>query len=79
MSRNPMADKVAKVLGANPDLAFELYCQASEIVDDFDDHGPVLQGDENGDYSDRTTLRRLEAVRNRLRALIDTPEQEQTL
>ena len=58
------------MLAENPELAFELYCQASEIVDDFEDYGPMLQADEDGQYTEETTVRRLEKVRNELRALI---------
>lgn len=70
MSTNPLATKVSRVLASNPDLAFDLYCQASEIVDDFEDYGPMLQADEDGNYTEETTLRRLERVRNELRTLI---------
>lgn len=70
MSSNPLATKLARILASNPDLAFDLYCQASEIVDDFEDYGPMLQADEDGNYTEETTLRRLEKVRNELRTLI---------
>jgi len=29
MSQQPMVQRIAKVLGENPDLAFEFYCTAS--------------------------------------------------
>jgi hypothetical protein len=35
-------------------------------VDDFNEFGPVLQADADGQYSNETTIRRLEAVRNRI-------------
>jgi hypothetical protein len=69
----PMQRRLARALGDNPELALEFYCMASEIVDDFEDHGPVLQADENGDYSDETTIRRLQSARNRLIELIRKP------
>lgn len=70
MDLPPLVIRTARVLAENPELAFELYCQASEIVDDFEDYGPMLQADEDGEYTEETTLRRLEKVRNELRALI---------
>lgn len=65
-SHDRMARRIASALGENPDLAFELYCMASEIVDDFEDHGPVLQADENGEFSDETVIKRLQKARNDL-------------
>jgi hypothetical protein len=67
MSYATMANKIARVLGSNPELAFELYCMASEVVDDFEDYGPVLQADEHGEYSEATTLRRLQTARNEIK------------
>jgi hypothetical protein len=43
-----MVSRLASVLAENPELAFELYCQASEVVDDFNEFGPVLQADADG-------------------------------
>ena len=74
MSQPPMAHRVAKVLGENPDLAFEFYCVASEVVDDFDDYGPVLQADEDRAYTEQTTIRRLRTARNSLIELIRKTE-----
>jgi len=73
MSGEPMADRVAKALGENPEIAFEFYCMASEIVDDFEDYGPVLQADENSEYTEDTPIRRLQAARNSLNKLIARP------
>jgi hypothetical protein len=65
-----MVRRVAKVLGENPELAFEFYCMASEVVDDFEDYGPALQADEDGSYSDETTIKRLQAARSRVIELL---------
>ena len=73
MPRHPMAHRIAKVLGENPELAFEFYCMASEVVDDFEDYGPVLQADEDGAYSEETTIRRLQLARNSLIEKIREP------
>jgi hypothetical protein len=70
MSIDSMKAKITEVLASNPELAFELYTQASEIVDDFEDYGPVLQGDDSGDYGESTTVRRLQRARDELRVLI---------
>ena len=48
MPHHPMVHRIATVLGENPELAFEFYCMASELVDDFEDYGPDLQTDEGG-------------------------------
>lgn len=61
-----VAKRVARLLSEHPDLAFEFYCMASEVVDDFEDYGPVLQADESGQYSDETVIRRLQKARNEL-------------
>lgn len=66
MKPESMATRIARVLGEHPTLALEFYCMASEVVDDFEDYGPVLQGDENGSYTGATVIRRLQAARNEL-------------
>jgi hypothetical protein len=66
-----MARKIAKALAKNPDLAFQFYCMASEIVDDFEDYGPTLQADEKGEYTEVTVIKRLQRVRKELMGLID--------
>lgn len=48
----------------HPETAKELYLWASEIVDDFDDHGPAIQSNETGEYDDSTALGRLRVVRD---------------
>jgi hypothetical protein len=71
MGAEAMKAMMARVFGANPDLTFEFYCMASEIVDDFEDDGPLLQCDENAEYGERTPIRRLQAVRNRFIRLFE--------
>ena len=66
MDDQPMAHRVAKVLVENPDLAFEFYSVASEVVDDFEDYGPILQANEDGAYTEDTTIVRLQAARNEI-------------
>lgn len=66
MAGERMAQKITRILGSHPDLAFEFYCMASEIVDDFEDYGSVTQADDDGEYTDETTIGRLRLARNRL-------------
>ncbi len=72
MSSSAMASRIAKVFGEHPELAFEFYCMASEVVDDFGDYGPVLQADEVGMYSSSTVIVRLTQARDKLIKLLGT-------
>jgi hypothetical protein len=63
-----MALQIAQTLADDPQLAFDLYCLASEIVDDFDDYGPVLQANEAAEYDDASTIMKLRACRDLIRA-----------
>jgi hypothetical protein len=61
-------------LAQHPDLVAELYYAASEIVDDFDDWGPVIQANENSVYDDSTTIEHLRAARAAIiRAIREEP------
>ena len=53
-----------------PLLATELYLAASEIVDDFEDYGPVLQANADGSYDESTVIGRLILARNRVLAAL---------
>jgi hypothetical protein len=55
----------------HPEIAKELYLWASEIVDDFDDYGPVVQSDEEGHYDESTTLGKLRIVRDSIVTAIE--------
>ena len=66
MPPQPMAIAFAKILGDDPQLAFDFYCAASEIVDDFEDWGPALQGNEDGSYDENTPIGRLTALRKEI-------------
>ena len=68
MAPHPMAASIAKLFRDDPQLAFDFYCAASEIVDDFEDYGPVLQANEDGTYDEATTIMKLKACRDRLTA-----------
>lgn len=65
-STEPIQLRIARILPDDPDLAFEFYAMASEIVDDFDDYGPVIQSDEDGKYSPETVIERLRCARDEI-------------
>ena len=73
MSSHPMVLDLENLLAAHPQLAFDFYCAASEIVDDFEEWGPVLQANEHSEYDDSTAIVRLRALRNQLIALSREP------
>ena len=73
MASSPHVEQMANLLAAHPQLAFDFYCAASEIVDDFEDYGPVLQANEHSEYDDSTAIVRLRALRNQIIALSREP------
>jgi len=58
--------QIMQALADNPELATRFYWWASEIVDDYEDYGPMLQANENGEYDDETTIIKLRNARNAL-------------
>jgi hypothetical protein len=64
MSATRMSQAIVDVLSADLELAFEFYCAASEIVDDFEDYGPQLCGTEDGEYGESTPIGKLQRARN---------------
>lgn len=65
---HPTRARWISALASSDALLLDLYLAASEICDDFEDYGPVLQGDENGAYGESTAIARLTAARNALKA-----------
>lgn len=61
-----MSARLREHLARNPDQVYELYLLASEIVDDFEDYGPVLQANIDGEYDGTTVIGRLREIRNEL-------------
>jgi hypothetical protein len=59
-----MARELVEILSGDAELAFDFYCAASEIVDDFEDHGPQLTSTDAGEYDGSTPIGRLQAARN---------------
>ena len=58
--------QIMQALTENPELATRFYWWASEIVDDYEDYGPVLQANEDGEYDGETMIIKLRHVRNEL-------------
>jgi hypothetical protein len=54
------------VLLEHPHLVHALYLAASEVVNDFEDYGSVLQANEHGEYDEATAIGRLKRVRNEI-------------
>ena len=46
-------------LASSDELLLDLYLAASEICDDFEDYGPVLQAGDDGEYDESTAIARL--------------------
>ena len=63
MSATRMAKSIVDVLASDLELAFEFYCAASEIVDDFEDHGPQLFGTDEGAFDETTPIGKLQRTR----------------
>lgn len=61
-----LGGRVMQVLRHEPALLEQLYLMASEVVDDFEDYGPVHQASEAGEYDETTVIRKLQKVRNEI-------------
>ena len=59
MPRKPFSEIVAATFAANPELAEEFYLSASELLNDFDHWGPMIQANEDGEYDDTTEIQKL--------------------
>lgn len=70
MPPNAMALQMARCFADHPELAFELFCCASEIVDDFADYGPVIQANEDGEYDESTAITRLQQARDEVISIL---------
>lgn len=54
-------------LATGDDLLLDLYLAASELCDDFEDYGPLLQANLDGVYDEATAIIRLKSVRDQLK------------
>ena len=71
MPRRPFSEVVAAVFAANPELAEEFYISASELLNDFEHWGPVIQANEHGEYDDSTEIVKLRTAYEALSAKIN--------
>lgn len=66
MPPHEMATRLANLFAADPQLAFDFFLAASEVVDDFEEWGPVLQANEDSSYDDSTAIVTLQRLRNEI-------------
>ena len=57
-------DKILAYLASHPEMLKEMYFASSELIDDFDDWGPTIQANINGQYNEETAIERLRKVRD---------------
>ncbi len=65
-----MSDTLRLHFANHPDVATKIYLLASEIVDDFEDYGPVIQANDSSEYDESTVIIRLRDLRNEIIAEI---------
>ncbi len=70
MPREPFSARVVRAFAADPEAAAELYISASEIINDFEHWGPVIQANEDGVYDDSTEIVKLRLAYERISAII---------
>jgi len=70
MSAQRLHRELLRALLGDEELAVEFYLAASEIVDDFEEWGPVLQANERSEYDESSPIVRLKSARNRILASI---------
>ena len=70
MARRPFAEIVVAAFAERPDLAEEFYLSASELLHDFDEFGPVVQSNEDGQYDESTEIEKLRQAYNEIAPLI---------
>lgn len=69
MSADHLKRELLSAIARDPDAAFNLLLAASEVVADYHEWGPVLQADENGEYTDETAIIQLERARDAFKRL----------
>lgn len=69
MSYEKMRAELDAAFRRDPDAALNLVLAASEVVADFDEWGPVLQADEDGEYTDETAIVQLRKSRDAIKRL----------
>jgi hypothetical protein len=69
MPADRMKQELLAAFNRDPDAALDFFFAANEIVADFDDWGPMLQANENGEYSDETAIIQLRQCRDAIKLL----------
>lgn len=69
MTVEKLTRELLAAVNADPEVALDLFFAASEVVADFDEWGPVLQADENGEYTDETAIVQLRNSRDAIKRL----------
>jgi len=78
MSTNPATRaRWIAALASSEELLLDLYLAASEVCDDFEDYGPVLQAGDDGEYDESTAIARLKAIRRQLKQRLAASAQAQ--
>lgn len=70
MPREPFSARVVRAFAADPEAAAEFYMSASELLNDFEHWGPVIQVNEDGVYDDSTEIVKLRLAYERISAII---------
>ena len=70
MARDPFPTRLIRAFAADPDAAVEFYIAASEILNDFEHWGPVIQANEDGVYDDSTEIVKLRLAYERISSLL---------
>ncbi len=69
MSADHQKEQLLAALNKDPGAAIDLFFAVNEVVADFHDWGPVLQADENGDYTPETAIMQLQQTRDAIKRL----------
>lgn len=69
MSVDKMKREMVAVINRNPGAVLELLLAVDEVIADFHEWGPVLQADEDGQYTEDTAIVQLQRARDALKRL----------
>lgn len=61
--------RLVNAVSANPKAALDLLLAVDEVIADFHEWGPVLQADEDGQYTEETAIVQLQRARDALKRL----------
>lgn len=69
MAIDRLKQDLLAALNKDPEAALDFFFAANEIVVDFDDWGPMLQADEDGEYTEETAIIKLRQCRDEIKRL----------